>query len=284
MSKRKDRRQAAALYQSVSRTAHSPVPAEDDAQERHVFSGHGDTPIADGVLAASSELSRVLDGSSPRPREPTRMKKFRFQLLHRWMLEHLEPCRVADVGGGKGLLAYLLRQSGWQATVIDPVHQGLPAKFKDLATNRQVPIAESERVPRIERRFEPGMAREFDLLVAVHAHGCNLQLIEAAAEFKCSFILLPCCVIDEPLVPPAGTHWLQCVVDYAVRRGFPVEPFRLSFKGQNIGLYARALSDPAPTDLTDRQRPLAEPLIPPAKPGGRPRSVNTREILKPAPR
>ena len=34
-----------------------------------------------------------------------------------------------------------------------------------------------------------------------------------------------------------------------------------------------------PTDLTDKQWELAEPLIPPAKPGGRPRSVNMREIL-----
>jgi putative transposase len=37
--------------------------------------------------------------------------------------------------------------------------------------------------------------------------------------------------------------------------------------------------DSYPTDLTDQQWEVAEPLIPPAKPGGRPRSVNMREIL-----
>jgi hypothetical protein len=242
MSKKKDRWQAAALYQSVSRMAHASVRAEAGAHDRlDLPTGHGDTPIADGILAASEELSCVLDSSLHRPRELTKMKKFRFQLLHRWMLDHLEPCRVADVGGGKGLLAYLLQQSGWQAMVIDPIRQALPARYKDLATNRQVHIAETEQVPRIDRAFEPGMARDFDLLVAVHAHGCNIQLMEAAAQFNCSFITLPCCVIEEPLYPPAGTHWLQCVVDYAVRRGFQVEPFRLNFKGQNIGLYARAM-------------------------------------------
>jgi putative transposase len=36
---------------------------------------------------------------------------------------------------------------------------------------------------------------------------------------------------------------------------------------------------PYPTDLTDDQWSLIEPLLPPAKPGGRPRSVNLREIL-----
>ncbi len=36
---------------------------------------------------------------------------------------------------------------------------------------------------------------------------------------------------------------------------------------------------PYPTDLTDREWAILAPLIPPAKPGGRPRSVNLREIL-----
>ena len=34
-----------------------------------------------------------------------------------------------------------------------------------------------------------------------------------------------------------------------------------------------------PSDLTDEQWQLLEPLIPPAKPGGRPRSVDMREVL-----
>ena len=34
-----------------------------------------------------------------------------------------------------------------------------------------------------------------------------------------------------------------------------------------------------PTDLTDRQWAVVQPLLPPAKPGGRPRSVDLREIL-----
>ena len=34
-----------------------------------------------------------------------------------------------------------------------------------------------------------------------------------------------------------------------------------------------------PTDLTDDEWRVREPLIPPAKPGGRPRSVDVREII-----
>jgi hypothetical protein len=216
-----------------------PHPAEEAALDPDDLRfQHGDTSIPDDVLAASGELSCLLKASTCGARELPKMKKFRFQLLHQWMLDHLEPCRVADIGGGKGLLAYLLQQSGWQATVIDPTHQALPAKYKNLTTGRQIRIAETAQIPRIDQVFEPGMVREFDLLVAMHAHGCNIQLIDAAVQFGRAFIILPCCVIDEPIHPPPGTHWLQCVVDYAVRCGFRIEPFRLNFKGQNIGLYA----------------------------------------------
>lgn len=173
------------------------------------------------------------------PRELPMMKKFRFQLLHRWMSAHVAPCRVADVGGGKGLLAYLLQGSGWNATVIDPVDQALPTKYKDLQTNKQVQIADTERVPRIDAEFEPSMAQHFDLLTAMHAHGCNIQLVDAAVMYHCDVILLPCCVIGEPILPPPGTEWIQWLVAYVVERGFLVTPFRLNFKGQNIGIYAR---------------------------------------------
>jgi hypothetical protein len=165
------------------------------------------------------------------------MKKFRFQLLHQWILGQIEPCRMADVGGGKGLLAYLLQNSGWQTTVIDPTEQALPSKYKELSSNKQTHIDNRERVRRINQPFVNSMAGEFDLLVAMHAHGCNLQLIDAITEYNRSAILLPCCIIHEPITPAPGVHWIQCVVDYALSKGLTVKPFRLNFKGQNIGLY-----------------------------------------------
>jgi hypothetical protein len=101
-----------------------------------------------------------------------------------------------------------------------------------------VKIGAGATVPRIDAPFRPEMAGDFDLLVAMHAHGCNIQLLDAAAEHGRDVLLLPCCIIHEPVVPAPGVHWLECVVEQATRRGFAVEPFRLNFKGQNIGLYA----------------------------------------------
>ncbi|MBE2198382.1 MAG: hypothetical protein IAE79_07200 [Anaerolinea sp.] len=169
-------------------------------------------------------------------RELRKMKKFRFQLLHRWLLAHIEPCRVADIGGGKGLLAYLLQQSGWQATVIDPEPQLLPDKYKDIFTDERVRIPATAVVPHIDAPFATQMGRHFDLLIGMHAHGSNAQIIDAADEYGCGFILFPCCVIDEPFFPPLGVDWLESVAGYAVQQGHAVYPFRLNFKGQNIGL------------------------------------------------
>lgn len=171
------------------------------------------------------------------PRELRKMKKFRFQLLHRWLVAHFAPCRAADIAGGKGLLALLLQESGWETAVIDPIHQNLPDKYKDIGSNQRVKVAATTQVRHWNKPFEAAMGDSFDLLIGMHAHGCNIAIVEAAAAFGCGFVLFPCCVIDEPFYPPIGVDWLEYVADYAVGKGIAVTPFRLNFKGQNIGLY-----------------------------------------------
>ncbi|MDM8532585.1 hypothetical protein QUF63_15555 [Anaerolineales bacterium HSG25] len=171
-----------------------------------------------------------------RVKELRKMKKFRFQLLHRWLVERFEPCRVADIAGGKGLLAYLLQRSGWHSAVIDPVNQALPHKYKDISTGKRVKLSPTDRVHRIDREFATSMAYRFDLLIGMHAHACNAMIIDIASELECGFVLFPCCVIDEPFYPPLGVQWLESVASYAIYKGHVVYPFRLNFKGQNIGL------------------------------------------------
>jgi hypothetical protein len=174
----------------------------------------------------------------PRPRELRKMKKFRFQLLHRWLVERFEPCRAADIGGGKGLLAYLLQESAWETAVIDPTPQALPHKYKNITSGKRIRTPTDAFVHHIDREFEGAMADDFDLLIGMHAHGCNAKIIDAAAVRGCGFVLFPCCVINEPFYPPIGATWLESIADYAVRKGHTLYPFRLNFKGQNIGLAA----------------------------------------------
>ncbi len=166
------------------------------------------------------------------------LKRFRFQLLAEHLMRTFPPCRVADIGGGKGLLSYLLAKAGWEGVVIDPHPQRLPRKFKDLATGRQVRIPPDAAVPHLSTPFTAQMAGDVDLLVGLHAHGCNISIIDAAAQSGKAFCLVPCCVIDEPDKPPPELHWLRWLANYAEACGFSPTFFQLNFKGQNIGFCA----------------------------------------------
>ena len=166
--------------------------------------------------------------------------RFRFQLLHAWLISHYQPGKAADVGGGKGLLAYLLNRSGWEVSVIDPVPQILPRTFKDLQKIRTTLTADQRRsILRIDKPFENKMAKELDLLIGLHVHGSNLKIIDSCKEYGKRFVLLPCCVIDEPLEIRPGINWLDSLVDYARNKGFKVEKDKLNFAGQDTIIFSK---------------------------------------------
>jgi hypothetical protein len=171
-------------------------------------------------------------------KELRKVKKYRFQLLHAWIVAHFEPCKVADIGGGKGLLTLLLNQSGFQSVVIDPFNQSLPTKYKDLG-KKKFKISNEVSIERIDAVFTKEMAKDFDLLIGLHSHGSNMKIIEAALEYKKSFILLPCCVIDEPIIPQANINWFDSLLEYAHKFDLHTERFELNFRGQNKGFYLK---------------------------------------------
>jgi len=93
-----------------------------------------------------------------------------------FILETYKKCKIADIGGGKGLLAFLLNKKGWECVVIDPFDQILEHKYKDLDSGKRVKLTGEEitGVRRISSNFEKSMARDFDLLVGLHAQGSNI--------------------------------------------------------------------------------------------------------------
>ncbi|MBN2363454.1 hypothetical protein JXL83_04910 [candidate division WOR-3 bacterium] len=164
------------------------------------------------------------------------MKKFRFQLLHKWIVENFLPCRICDIGGGKGLLSFLLHNAGFDATVIDPCDQILPDKYKDLY-NVKHKIPDTFKIKRLTKEYAIDMAKDYDLLIGLHAHGSNMKILEGAAKYKKDFILLPCCVIDEPIEIKPDIDWLKSLEEYAITLGHKTTRFELNFRGQNIGFY-----------------------------------------------
>jgi SAM-dependent methyltransferase len=172
-------------------------------------------------------------------KKPRKNKKFRFQLLADWIIKNYPKCRVADVGGGKGLLAYLLHEKGWEVTVIDPVKTLPMEKFKDMALDKRIKLSLDDwnKIKWIEQKFEMDMIADFDLIVGLHAHGVNMKIIEGCAEFKKKFVLLPCCVIDEPIDKKPGVNWFDSLTDYATSLGLDVATDCLEFKGRNQVLF-----------------------------------------------
>lgn len=168
-------------------------------------------------------------------------KKFRFQLLQIWLSARYKPVKILDVGGGKGLLSFLLNKNGWQTTIVDPVDENVYlTKYKDILTGKRVLLSQQDvaGIPRIKGLFKAEMAKNYDLLIGLHAHGSNLQIINACKKYHKDFLLLPCCVIDEPLVKKPGINWLRSLIDYAANQGFTVKQDALNFKGQNVLIYS----------------------------------------------
>lgn len=168
-----------------------------------------------------------------------KLKRFRFQLLARWIQETFPACRVADVGGGKGLLTYLLRRGGYDAVVIDPLEQPLPGRYKEIDSGERVRIPAAATVPRITAPYQARLGERFDLLVALHAHGTNLAVLDTAARVGSSCVVMPCCVIEEPAVPPRDQNWFTWLLGRAAGLGLDPQLFYLNFSGQNVGFYVR---------------------------------------------
>jgi hypothetical protein len=189
------------------------------------------------------ELGLHLPGPGPGRRRSgddlPKLKRFRSQLLAAWVAERFPPCAVADVGGGKGLLSWLLIEAGFRAEVVDPVDQPLPATYRDLRSGRRVRLGPEAAVPRRRVAFGPGLGRRYDLLVALHAHGSNLAVLDTAASADSSCVVLPCCVVDEPAAPGPGQNWFLWLAERARDLGLEPEFFALNFAGQNLGFVVR---------------------------------------------
>jgi hypothetical protein len=194
------------------------------------------------------ELGLVPPGAGGRRRrsgdELPKMRKFRFQLLAGWIVERFPPCTVADVGGGKGLLTHLLNEAGFAAEVVDPVDRPLPSRYRDLAGGRRVRLGDDVRVPRRRARFGPELGRRYDLLVALHAHGSNLAVLDTVARAGNSCVVLPCCVVDEPAAPGPGQNWFMWLAGQARELGLEPEFFALNFRGQRVGFAVRGRRPP----------------------------------------
>jgi len=171
-------------------------------------------------------------------------KKSRFHLLSEFILQNFNPCKVLDVGGGKGVLSYLLNQNGFYSTVCDPEYQELPNKFRvshrDKSMGRYLIKGDEKRsVEHITEEFDVSMVNDFDLIVSLHGHGCMYPIIEQCALEAKPFVILPCCVIGEPVEKQYGINWDEQVFNAAKERFDDVGKTNLNFVGNNMTIFRK---------------------------------------------
>lgn len=100
----------------------------------------------------------------------------RFVALARFVADNFRSCRVADVAGGSGLLAYELEKVGFDCTVIDTK-----------------PHAGATGIKTIKGEFKASsMATKFNLVIGLHPDSATEELAHAAV-LGIPTVIVPCC-------------------------------------------------------------------------------------------
>ena len=124
---------------------------------------------------------------------------------------------IADVAGGRGMLARLLRKKhNYQAEVVDPRGWALAG------------------IPSRQVEFDAGMAGYYDLVVGLHPDEATRAVAEAALLRP--VILIPCCNFwsEDKL---GREELLEAIAAFYQSHGVRYERVDFAFKGpKNIGL------------------------------------------------
>ena len=109
----------------------------------------------------------------------------RFEILSDFIARNFNPCSVADVAGGTGMLSYHLTTKGFDCTVIDPRKSDLPKDYRTKARRQGI------QIKRRRTEFLHSMAKEFDLVVGLHPDQATENICIAGLKKKC--VIVPCC-------------------------------------------------------------------------------------------
>jgi hypothetical protein len=124
---------------------------------------------------------------------------------------------IADIAGGQGMLARMLRKKNYEAEVVDPrgwTLKGIPARAEE---------------------FRPELADYYDLVIGLHPDEATRAVAEAARIRPA--ILVPCCNFWDRERVLGRDALLDEIAKYYDENNVPYERVVFDFKGpMNIGL------------------------------------------------
>jgi hypothetical protein len=125
---------------------------------------------------------------------------------------------VADVAGGRGALARLLRKSyNYEAEVVDSRGYTLTG------------------VPSRAEEFTAELAPYYDLIVGLHPDGATREVARAARQRRA--VLIPCCNFWDPDRRLGGDELISSIADWYERHEIRYRLRKLAFRGpKNVAL------------------------------------------------
>ena len=140
---------------------------------------------------------------------------------------------VADVGGGRGILSFLLNEFVKHSTIIDPrpatfprwIHRRLRKKARRTGT---VSIIE-----RVHQNVESVDLSRFDLTVALHPDEATEPTLRYAIKHNINLAIVPCCVFPLDGYKRSVPEWMNYLLSIAP----DVKKHQLPFSGANTVLW-----------------------------------------------
>lgn len=148
--------------------------------------------------------------------------------------------RVADIGGGSGLLSLELSKRGYLPTVFEPAKHNKQAAMRHAASKQEIPLGgphEIERKRLIIRNTADchELMEGYDLLVGLHPDEATEIIVRLGLGLRKPFAVVPCCVMPIDGRDMVEAEW----IDYLRKLGSGVRSTRLDCSGKNIVLYRR---------------------------------------------
>ena len=144
----------------------------------------------------------------------------RASIFAKFMSRNFQPCRVADIAGGRGGLSKELKKHHFISVVIDPCR------------------GQEKNTVKIFQKVENVSLKNFDLLVGMHPDEATEYIIKEGLRLGKAFAVVPCCSHAKDGLKKSFTQWIKYLKS--------LEPFKdeiritvLKMGGKNLVLYRR---------------------------------------------
>ena len=141
----------------------------------------------------------------------------RFAVFARYLREAFpEAVRVADVGGGRGLLSIELRELGLAPTIIDPrLTTNLPHRVRKALRKEALRTGRVPRLPRFHARVEEVDLSEFDVIAGLHPDQATEPIVRQSVQAEKPFAVVPCCVMPLDGLGRSYDEWVAYLAGLA---------------------------------------------------------------------